>query len=68
MSKTKHVSEVLNQLVLNDPFDPYAQLMRHCPLMQIMMLHEGYMELSELSEDEKDRLGNFVNLEDLCHD
>ena len=45
MSQPKHISEVLHQLVLNNPNDPYAQILRHCPFMQIELLKEGYMTL-----------------------
>lgn len=29
MSQPKHISEVLHQLILNNPDDPYAQILRH---------------------------------------
>ena len=68
MSRPKHISEVLHQLVLNNPDDPYAQILRHCPFIQIEMLQAGYMSLDDLTDEEIDRLGDFINLEDLPND
>ena len=68
MSQPKHISEVLHQLILNNPDDPYAQILRHCPFMQIEMLKEGYMPLDELTPEEKERLSHHLNLEDLHYD
>ena len=45
MSKPMHISEVMHQLVLNNPDDPWAQILRHCPFIQIAMLKKGYMSL-----------------------
>lgn len=56
MSQPKHISEILHQLVLNNPEDPYAQILRHCPFMQAELLKQGYMTLDELSEQEIKRL------------
>ena len=41
MKQPQHISEVLHQLVLNNPDDPYAQILRHCPFIQIEMLQAG---------------------------
>ena len=68
MSQPKHISEVLHQLVLNNPNDPYAQIFRHCPFMQIELLKEGYMTLDELTPEEKERLSHYIDLEDLPND
>lgn len=68
MSQPKHISEVLHQLVLNNPNDPYAQIPRHCPFMQIELLKEGYMTLNELTPEEKERLSHYIDLEDLPND
>ena len=68
MSQPKHISEVLHQLILNNPDDPYAQILRHCPFMQIEMLKEGYMTLDELTPEEKERLSQHINFEDLHYD
>lgn len=68
MSQPKHISEVLHQLILNNPQDPYAQILRKCPFIQIELLKQGYMTLDELSEEEKQRLSNHIDLEDLPHD
>lgn len=68
MSQPKHISEVLHQLVLNNPDDPYAQILRHCPFIQIEMLQAGYMSLDDLTDEEIDRLGDFIDLEDLPND
>lgn len=68
MSQPKHISEVLHQLVLNNPEDPYAQILRHCPFIQIEMLQAGYMSLDDLTDEEIDRLGDFIDLEDLPND
>lgn len=68
MSQPKHISEVLHQLVLNNPNDPYAQILRHCPFMQIELLKEGYMTLDELTPEEKERLSHYIDLEDLPND
>ena len=68
MSQPKHISEVLHQLVLNNPDDPYAQILRHCPFMQMQMIKDGYMSLDDLTDEEIDRLGNFIDLEDLPND
>lgn len=56
MSQPKHISEVMHQLVLNNPNDPYAQILRHCPFFQVEMLKRGYMSLDDLTDDELDRL------------
>lgn len=68
MKQPQHISEVLHQLVLNNPDDPYAQILRHCPFIQIEMLQAGYMSLDDLTEEEIDRLGDFIDLEDLPND
>jgi len=56
MSQPMHISEVMHQLVLNNPNDPFAQILRHCPFIQIEMLKKGYMSLDDLTDDEIDRL------------
>lgn len=56
MSKPMHISEVMHQLVLNNPDDPWAQILRHCPFIQIVMLKKGYMSLDDLTDEEIDRL------------
>ena len=56
MSQPKHISEIMHQLVLNSPDDPYAQLLRHCPFIQADMLKQGYMTLDELTDEEIQRL------------
>ena len=68
MSQPKHISEVLHQLVLNNSDDPYAQILRHCPFMQMQMIKDGYMSLDDLTDEEIDRLGDFIDLEDLPND
>ena len=68
MSQPKHISEVLHQLVLGNPNDPYAQILRHCPFMQIELLKKGYMTLDELTPEEKERLSHYIDLEDLPND
>ena len=68
MSQPKHISEVLHQLVLNNPDDPYAQILRHCPFIQIEMMKAGYMSLDDLTDEEVDRLSDFIDLEDLPND
>ena len=56
MSSPKHISEVMHQLVLNNPNDPFAQILRHCPFIQIEMLKKGYISLDDLTDEEIDRL------------
>ena len=56
MSQPKHISEVMHQLVLNNPNDPYAQILRHCPFFQVEMLKRGYMSLDDLTDEELNRL------------
>lgn len=56
MSQPMHISEVMHQLVLNNPNDPWAQMLRHCPFVQIEMIKKGYMSLDDLSDEELDRL------------
>lgn len=68
MSQPQHISEVLHQLVLNNPEDPYAQILRHCPFIQMEMMKQGYMSLDDLTDEEIDRLGDFIDLEDLPND
>ena len=68
MSQPKHISEVLHQLVLNNPNDPYALILRHCPFMQIELLKEGHMTLDELTPEEKERLSHYIDQEDLPND
>lgn len=58
MSKPMHISEVMHQLVLNNPDDPFAQILRHCPFIQAEMLRKGYMSLDDLTDEEIDRLIN----------
>lgn len=61
-------SEVLHQLILNDKKDPLAQLLRHCPCIQILMLQGGYMTPDELTPEERQRLSTIINMEDLHYD
>lgn len=56
MSQPMHISEVMHQLVLNNPNDPWAQILRHCPFIQIEMLKKGYMSFDDLTDEEIDRL------------
>lgn len=63
MSQPMHISEVMHQLVLNNPNDPWAQVLRHCPFIQIEMLKKGYMSFDDLTDEEIDRL-IALNLED----
>lgn len=56
MSKPMHISEVMHQLVLNSPDDPFAQILRHCPFIQAEMLRKGYLSLDDLTDEEIDRL------------
>ena len=56
MSSPKHISEVMHQLVLNNPNDPLAQILRHCPFIQIEMLKKGYISFNDLTPEECDRL------------
>lgn len=56
MSNPKHISEVMHQLLLDNPNDKYAQLLKHCPFMQIMMLKEGYISLDDLTDEQIDKL------------
>lgn len=59
MSNPKHISEVMHQLLLNNPDDKYAQLLRHCPFMQVSMLKEGYITLDDLTDEQIDKLIKF---------
>lgn len=59
MSKPMHISEVMHQLVLNNPNDPWAQILRHCPFIQKEMIQQGYMSLDDLTPEELDRLIEF---------
>ena len=56
MSSPKHISEVMHQLVLNNPNDPFAQILRHCPFIQIEMLKKGYISFNDLTPEECDRI------------
>ena len=56
MSKPIHISEVMHQLVLNNPGDPFAQILRHCPFIQAEMLRKGYLSFDDLTDEEIDRL------------
>lgn len=56
MSKPMHISEVMHQLVLSNQDDPFAQILRHCPFMQIAMLEKGYISFDDLTDEEIDRL------------
>lgn len=56
MKQPQIISEVMHQLVLNSPKDPYAQILRRCPFIQAQMLQEGYMSLDELSDEELDHI------------
>ena len=56
MSKPKHISEIMHQLVLNNPDDPFAQILRHCPFIQAEMLRKGYLSFDDLTDEEIDRL------------
>lgn len=56
MSQPMHISEIMHQLVLNNPNDPFAQLLRRCPFIQAEMIWKGYMSLDNLTNEEIDRL------------
>lgn len=56
MSQPMHISEIMHQLVLNNPKDPFAQLLRRCPFIQAEMIRKGYMSLDDLTDEEIDRL------------
>lgn len=56
MSQPMHISEIMHQLVLNNPNDPFAQLLRRCPFIQAEMIRKGYMSLDDLTDEEIDRL------------
>lgn len=56
MKEPMHISEVMHQLVLNEPQDPMAQALRRCPFIQVEMLRKGYMSLDDLTDEEIDRL------------
>ena len=56
MSKPMHISEIMHQLVLNNPDDPFAQILRHCPFIQAEMLRKGYLSFDDLTDEEIDRL------------
>ena len=56
MSQPQHISKVMHQLVLNNPNDPWAQILRQCPFIQLAMLKKGYMSLDDLTDEEIDRL------------
>lgn len=56
MSKPKHISEIMHQLVLSNPNDPFAQILRHCPFIQAEMLRKGYLSFDDLTDEEIDRL------------
>lgn len=56
MSQPQHISEVMHQLVLNNPNDPWAQILHQCPFIQLAMLKKGYMSLDDLTDEEIDRL------------
>lgn len=56
MSKPMHISEIMHQLVLSNPDDPFAQILRHCPFIQAEMLRKGYLSLDDLTDEEIDRL------------
>lgn len=64
MKQPQIISEVMHQLVLNSPKDPYAQILRRCPFIQAQMLQKGYMSLDELSGEELDTLIEYQFLED----
>lgn len=49
-------SEVMHQLVLNNPNDPWAQILRHFPFIQLAMIKKGYMSLDDLTDEEIDSL------------
>lgn len=56
MKQPQIISEVMHQLVLNSPKDPYAQILRRCPFIQADMLRKGYMSLDDLTDEEIDRI------------
>jgi len=56
MSKPMHISEIMHQLVLSNPDDPFAQILRHCPFIQAEMLRKGYLSFDDLTDEEIDRL------------
>lgn len=56
MSKPMHISEIMHQLVLSNPDDPFAQILRHCPFIQAEMLRKGYLSFYDLTDEEIDRL------------
>lgn len=62
------LSEVMHQLVLNDPKDTYAQLLRRCPFIMIGMLRKGYMTWDELTPEERKRLQPFISEKEVPND
>ena len=59
MSQPKHISEIMHQLVMNNPNDPWAKILRSCPFIQREMIKKGYMSLDDLSDEELDTLIEF---------
>lgn len=59
MSQPKHISEIMHQLVQNNPNDPWAKILRRCPFIQREMIKKGYMSLDDLSDEELDTLIEF---------
>jgi len=59
MSQPKHISEIMHQLVMNNPNDPWAKILRRCPFIQREMIKKGYMSLDDLSDEELDTLIKF---------
>ena len=68
MRKPMKGSELMHRLILNDPSDPYVQLFRRCPFVQLLMLQQGYMTPDELTDEERELIGNIIDLEDLPND
>lgn len=64
MSQPKHISEIMHQIVLNNPSDPFAQILRHCPFIMAEMIRKGYISLDDLSDEEIERLMD-AELEDI---
>lgn len=59
MSEVKHISEIMHQLVLDNPNDPWAHILRRCPFIQREMIKKGYMSLDDLSDEEIQALIEF---------
>lgn len=63
MSEPKSIGQIMCDLAANAN-GPTGKLLRKCPVIQAVLLHQGRMSLNDLSAEELDKLIEYTFLED----